>query len=223
VPDALTLTEDAALIRTSPIFKKTNADGYLEEQYVFDVSVGKAVARNLFAVTNSAEMRELLPDHAVALFEVNANRGFPRGREDRAGCYGIRQGFLDHVVIDTYYLGSRALASYKEQDRRIDYLGEPGSWTTFGKGLERNAARIRIRSSYPLVQDSYSPPSPRNAFLVHSNREPDRGSPYTPREPWAVLRGEYRICRAVAVLHDLTDWQDTDFQTAMDIIRRTNT
>lgn len=221
IPDALDLIEDTDEIFSSEAYKEAAAQGFVERQYAIDVAVGDAVAQNLWAVTNSAEMRELLPGRAAALFEVNANRGFERGWEDDAGCYGIPQHWLGHVVIDNAFLGEPVANTRKMQDAHMDYLGEPGSWTTDGAGLNRNAARIRIRPTYPLiVRSMMGGPGPREIYEARLAGETKIGNHgYVPRE-WYTLRGEYRICRAVSVLHDLGDWAPTDFETSKDIIRR---
>jgi hypothetical protein len=212
IPNALLLTESVQEITSTEGYKETEPE-YIEAQYAMDAFVGGAVAQNLFAVLNSADARAILPDRTVAVVEVNANRGFPRGAEDNKGCYGLPTNWLGHIVIDLNYEGVNMVEG-RDDRRRIDFLGEPGSWTTFGIGLDRNAARIRIRPAYPAHpgrgSDTYYG-APRDVFekrldpglddRTHANRE------------HSVLRGEYRICRAVALLHDLTDWTPEDFVT----------
>lgn len=221
IADALDLVEDLDEIFSSEAYKKASAKGFVERQYAVDVAVGDAVAQNLWAVTNSAEMRALLPFRTAALFEVNANRGFDRGWEDSAGCYGPPLSWLGHVVIDSLFVGEATSNTRRMQEASLDYSGEPGSWTTDGSGLERNAARIRIRPTYPLLEHSrMGGPGPRETYearVAGKSKIGEHG--YVPRE-WMTLRGEYRICRAVSVLHNLTDWQPSDFESSRDIIAR---
>ena len=219
IPNVLELTEDADEIASTEAFRRTAEDGYIERQYIFDVAVGRAVAENLFAVVNTDVNREVLPNQTVALFEINANRYFRRGGEDNAGCHGLPQSWLGHVVVDTYYMGQPALTSGKAQSMPIDYKGEPGSWTTFDEGLERNAARIRIRPAYPLQAASYHPgdTAARDIYLRRMGLKEPQNAWERNHKEYSVLRGEYRICRAVALLHDLTDWKEDDFQSSEEL------
>lgn len=216
---ALKLTEDVRAITATQGFRET-ASEYIEPQYAMDSFVGDAVAQNLFAVANSVDARAVLPDRTVAILEVNANRGFPVGREDSAGCYGLPIDWLGHVVIDLDYDGADQIVGATD-DRRIDYLGEPGSWTTFSdQALERNATRVRIRPAYPEHPKNTFHLSgglgPQDIFKKRAGMATDEKGFIYPE--YATLRGEYRICRAVALLHDLTDWETDEFVTALTIV-----
>jgi hypothetical protein len=225
VPDALKLTEDVFELTLADGFKELESD-YIDRQYAMDDFVGNEVGKRLFEIMNTVELREVLPDKTVAIVEVNANRGFDRGSEDNKGCYGLPINWLGHVVVDTEYEGpSEITNSYATptgvDKRRIDYLGEPGSWTTFTqRGLERNEARIRIRPSYPVDPR-------RSMFDFTGSREVfekrlgliDTEEPLVFHEH-AVLRGEYRICRAVVLLHDLSDWRAEDFVSGEELLQR---
>lgn len=221
IPNVLGLTEDEAVIAASSEFKAEQKKGYTEAQYIFNVAVGEAVARELSLVTSSPEAIALLPHRAVAVVEVNANRLFRRGQEDPLGCYGLRQGHLGHVVIDAYYAGSEALTASEEERIHIDYMSELGSFPNPGEELPRNAARVLIRPAYPLVPERIDRMSPRDIFLARL--DPSKASERDMREvgsDYAVLRGEYRICRAVSIGHDLSDWQPEDFESFEEAIDR---
>lgn len=212
VPDALRIPEDTQVIMATEGFNELRPQ-CAEDQYAIDHFVGEAVARNLFAVVNSAEAREVLPDRTVALFEVNANRGFPRGEEDDLGCYGLPSDWLGYIAVDLNYLGSDELAKRNLEKMRIDYLGEPGAWTTLrlDPSIERNAARIRIRPARPIEnRRAYSIyPMPRDVFEKRAGLSEEEVDSVYPE--WSVLSGQFRICRAVCLLHDLTDWSPDDF------------
>lgn len=210
IADALRVPEDMKAIVETEGFKRVESK-HIEVQYALDDFVGRAVAQNLFAVVNSAEARAILPHRTVALFEVNANRGFPRGREDSMGCHGLPVDWLGYVAVDLDYEGANKLKANELDSITIDYLGETGAWTTSGRGIDRNAARIRIRPARPIEnRHPYSMfPMPRDVFEKRAGLSVGEVNYLFPE--WAVLSGEYRICRAVCILHDLTDWKPRDF------------
>ena len=216
VPDALLLTEDVGLIAQTESFRKEAAKWNHSDDmgYALSDAVGRAVAKNLHAVINSVEARDMLPDKTVAMIEVNVNRGFAVGREDAAGCYGIPQNFLGHVGIDAYFMGERSLRTRKEQKRVIDHQLEMSRWEP--NGLPRDAARIRVRPSYPLVKASLVGPYPEESFAYWSGNS----SNGLVLRPYYAFRGEYNISRAVAVLHDPRDWVMEDFESTIDVVQR---
>jgi len=220
VPDALTLTEDMTLIRATPEYGSFSEWGDHEEQRVVNLAVGRAVAQNLFVVTHAVEMMAALPEHAVAIFEVNANRGFERGGENSEGCDGMPRNWLGHVAIDDAYLGAVALEELGAQRKPIDYMGETDAPTTYGAGLDRNAARIRICPSFPVVKSSHSLPTPLDIFLVRTDQKIGEYRKDKVKDRWVVLGGGGRLCRPVAVLHDLTDWRTSDFKSSRSLLRR---
>lgn len=215
VPDVLDLTEvDEELFATQEVRQELER-GYTEPRYAIDVAVGEAVAYELSRASRKAA-RDTLPQKAVAVVELNANRGFPRGYEDSLGCYGIRQNHLGHIVIDAYYHGSDEVSSSeKEQKDRIDFMPEPGPGHSLG--LDRNAARILVRPAYPLLHD----PTAHDigqlvAREVYEARLRGQIDDKNVHPPYSVLRGEYRICRAVAIVHELHDWHVEDFESRED-------
>jgi hypothetical protein len=215
IHDVLGLTEDVSIITASAEFATERKKGYVETQYALDATVGTVVAQELSSVINTPGARKLLPDKAVAIIEVNANRGFMPQYEDRAGCYGLQQGHLGHVVIDAYFAGPGAVNySRNTQDVRIDPMSELGSFPNPLEGLPRNAARILVRPSYPLLAEISGRASPREIFLarLNPNQASDRVKSEM-RDENIVIRGEYRFCRVVSLLHDLTDWQPQDFES----------
>lgn len=231
VPDALTLTEDEVVIMGTDLWKKTQKIGYVERQYVFDNAVGQGVAQSLWYAVNSERARRILPDHTVALFEVNANRGFTRGHEDNAGCHGLPQNWLGYIGVDTYYRGPADLNTRQGGETPIDYLGEPGGWTTsrLGASLERNAARIRIRPAHPIITTEAMPlmwrdgDGPRGELvarqrLVAGEELGDDEQPTFRNYAW--LSGEYRIIRAVAILDDPDQWEPNDFLDKEALVKR---
>lgn len=221
VPDVLGLTDDSDVIAATKAFQET-APNYVEGQYAFDVLVGTAVAHEVAAIVNSPDATKILPYKAVAVVEVNANRGFPAGREDAYGAYGIKQGHLGHVVIDAYHHTETAIGSSREEhELPMDYMTETGSFPNPASGLARNAARIRVRSAYPLVPTSIDRLAAREIFAAreaHRRGEGELPSGVLPE--YGVVRGEYRICRAVALAHDLSDWRPDDFEDRDSAIER---
>lgn len=196
ISDVLDLSEDVGRIQIPAEFKTMHYDREGTVPLSLGAAVGRAVAHTLHEVIQTSPgMRSLLPPRTVAIFEVNANRGFRVGFEEKSGCPGLPANWLGRVVVDTEYKGAAALADPAEQVRPIDYKGEPVSWATYDAGLTRNALRVRVRPVYPAVTPEDGSLAPdRETFLQSTGQEAEWG------QSWGVIWRRQSLCRVVDFL-----------------------
>jgi len=233
VPNVLYLTEDTDLIKSTKTWSSVmEFGGFDYDQDATNMAVATVVARAMWHALNTDRARSILPDRTVALFEVNTNRGFPVGRENRDHAYGFRRNWLGHVTADMDFKGQDFCMSTDGNSGRneyVDFLYEvkPGTSPSLSYGILRNAARIRIRPAHPIT--SYWAANPylhdntpqqehaARLALAHGEELPEGVA--GPRfDNHHIIRSEYNISRALVILDDPRHWSNDEFANRRDLV-----
>lgn len=217
-----TILEDALIIPSSsdiagmPEFQKSRAEwgggDAIESQDHMNNFVSENVAKNLYAVGNSADIRSFLPFRTGLVIEANATRSISGTGEKSRDVTPPSINLLDYLVVDPDFSGFDALGLTALKFPKLPFHN--GTLKKFVPGAVAISIRPLYVNPFPKATNPISPVdlSTQDVHNFHKGENIRLPSGYS--LPFQGCRGEYTSARSFAIIHNAPDWEVNEFLTS---------